>query len=394
MKSWKFLLVDDSNVSIKILEDIFINNGYTDITSVYSAYEAIDFLLSKNYAGISRPVDIIITDLFMPGINGIEFCKKIRRIEEYRDIPIVMITSSSDIDSLKEAFESGIIDYIRKPFNPIELLTRIKAILNFKEEVEKRQLRELEIEKMNQNLIEDLSIANHLQFQMLPKNIISELITIKGYYMPVTFLGGDLYYWHAIGNGKYGIALIDVMGHGTATSMICMSIRSLLPELMSKSTSSVELVQSLNKYMCDFNNQLTQIKYHLTMIYLIIDVLNKTIEYVNAGHPPVFLLEKSKDMKPLDKGCIPIGILDDIEVVNEIVKYNETSCIFMYSDGLIDLIKDNNIPFEYIMSLIDINSINSITLPVESFLDQIKLIPRPDDISVVILELRLKQVIK
>lgn len=389
MNSWKFLLVDDSNVSIKILEDILINNGYTEITSVNSAQEAIDFLLSKNYAGINRPIDIIVTDLFMPGINGIEFCKKIHRIEEYRDIPIVMITSSSDIDNLKEAFESGIIDYIQKPFNPIELVTRIKAILSFKEEVSRRQLRELEIEKINRNLIEDLSIANHLQFQMLPKNIISETISIKGYYVPVTFLGGDLYYWHRIGGGKYGVALIDVMGHGTATSMICMYIRSLLPELISKSTDSVELVKSLNKYMRDFNNQLTQGQYHFTMIYIIVDVLNKTIEYVNAGHPPVYLLEKSKDIKLLDKGCIPIGILNDIEIENEIIHYTETSCIFMYSDGLKDLVRDNNITFEYILSLIDVNNINSsFTLPIEKFLDRIKLISRPDDISVVTLELR------
>lgn len=389
MNSWKFLLVDDSNVSIKILEDILINNGYTEITSVNSAQEAIDFLLSKNYAGINRPIDIIVTDLFMPGINGIEFCKKIHRIEEYRDIPIVMITSSSDIDNLKEAFESGIIDYIQKPFNPIELVTRIKAILSFKEEVSRRQLRELEIEKINRNLIEDLSIANHLQFQMLPKNIISETISIKGYYVPVTFLGGDLYYWHRIGGGKYGVALIDVMGHGTATSMICMYIRSLLPELISKSTDSVELVKSLNKYMRDFNNQLTQGQYHFTMIYIIVDVLNKTIEYVNAGHPPVYLLEKSKDIKLLDKGCIPIGILNDIEIESEIIHYTETSCIFMYSDGLKDLVRDNNITFEYILSLIDVNNINSsFTLPIEKFLDRIKLISRPDDISVVTLELR------
>ncbi|HEY9062937.1 MAG TPA: fused response regulator/phosphatase [Pseudobacteroides sp.] len=389
MNNWKFLLVDDSNVSIKILEDILINNGYTDITSVNSAQEAIDFLLSKNYAGINRPIDIIITDLFMPGINGIEFCRKIHRIEEYRDIPIVMITSSNDIDNLKEAFDSGIIDYIRKPFNPIELVTRIKAILRFKEEVSRRQLRELEIEDINRNLIEDLSIANHLQFQMLPKNIISKPISIKGYYVPVTFLGGDLYYWHRVGGGKYGVALIDVMGHGTATSMICMYIRSLLPELISKSTDSVELVKSLNKYMRDFNNQLTQVQYHFTMIYIIVDVLNKTIDYVNAGHPPVYLLEKSKEIKLLDKGCIPIGIMDDIEIENEIIRYTETSCIFMYSDGLKDLVRDNNITFEYILSLIDINNINSsFTLPIEKFLDRIKQMSRPDDISVVTLELR------
>ncbi len=389
MKNWKFLIIDDSNISIRILEDIFISNGYTDIKSVNSANEAIDYLLSINYASVDTSVDIIITDLFMPGLDGIELCRKIHRIDKYKDIPIVMLTSVNDIDRLKEAFEAGITDYIYKPFTPIELLIRIKSILNFRDEVEKRKLREFEIERINQNLIEDLSIANHLQFQMLPKNIISESFSIKGYYLPVTFLGGDLYYWHAIGDGKYGIALIDVMGHGTATSMICMYLRSLLPELICKSTDSIDLVRVLNKYMYEFNKQLTQNQYYFTMIYIIVDVLNKTIEYVNAGHPPAYFIEKSRDLLRLDKGCIPIGIMEDIEITNEVVKYCETSCILMYSDGLHDLLRDNNITFEYIISLIDVNKLDSsITLLFENFLDRMKSMPRIDDISVVTLELR------
>ena len=118
------LIVDDSPVNIRILESILERSGYDTIIAM-DGPECLE--KSKK----SCP-DLVLLDIKMPGMSGIDVCKILSQDKETKDIPIIFITASMDDGLLLDAFESGGIDYVRKPINRVELLARIKSVLTQK----------------------------------------------------------------------------------------------------------------------------------------------------------------------------------------------------------------------------------------------------------------------
>lgn len=114
----KVLVVDDEKTLVKALTFNLEKEGY-EVVAAYDGEEALKQIESND-------PDIVILDLMLPGLDGFEVC---RRVRKNLDIPIIMLTAKGDdIDKIL-GLELGADDYITKPFNPRELLARIKAIL-------------------------------------------------------------------------------------------------------------------------------------------------------------------------------------------------------------------------------------------------------------------------
>jgi len=142
----RILIVDDSEDSRDITKAALLSAGYKMLETASSAWEAYKYLdIGTGSTGGAVPVDIILLDIVMPEVDGIEACARIRSDARYADIPIIMVTSLADMDSLGNAFIAGANDYITKPINRIELLARVRAALKLKAELIRRQEREREL---------------------------------------------------------------------------------------------------------------------------------------------------------------------------------------------------------------------------------------------------------
>ncbi|MEA2904096.1 MAG: phosphoserine phosphatase RsbU/P [Alphaproteobacteria bacterium] len=141
----RILVVDDAEDSRDIIEAALLSGGYKDIVPAVSGWEAIKFLDVGRDASGRPAADIVLLDIMMPEIDGIETCARIRNDPRYVDIPIIMVTSLDDMDSLANAFMAGANDYVTKPLNRIELIARVRAALKLKAELERRQAREREL---------------------------------------------------------------------------------------------------------------------------------------------------------------------------------------------------------------------------------------------------------
>ena len=114
----KILVVDDEKLLVKGIKFNLENEGYS-VDACYDGETAVQMAASGEYS-------LIILDLMMPGLDGLEACQKIRA---FSTVPIIMLTArSEDADKLL-GFESGADDYITKPFNILELKARIRALL-------------------------------------------------------------------------------------------------------------------------------------------------------------------------------------------------------------------------------------------------------------------------
>src|SRR5580704_17749673 len=78
-------------------------------------------------------------------MDGVEVCARIRNHQRYADLPIIMVTSVDDMDTLSNAFVAGANDYVTKPVNRMELIARVRAALRLKAELDRRQAREREL---------------------------------------------------------------------------------------------------------------------------------------------------------------------------------------------------------------------------------------------------------
>lgn len=142
----RILIVDDSEDSRDITEGALLSAGYKDVVLAGSARKALKLLdIGEPSGKDAAPIDIILLDILMPEIDGIEACARIRNDGRYNDIPIIMVTALADTDSLANAFVAGANDYIHKPMNRIELLARVRAALKLKAELVRRKEREREL---------------------------------------------------------------------------------------------------------------------------------------------------------------------------------------------------------------------------------------------------------
>jgi diguanylate cyclase (GGDEF)-like protein len=139
------LIVDDSPDARLLLEAILKSAGHKDIYLATSGSDALTYFSNDNLKGADRGVELILMDVTMPEMNGIEACRRIKTIEHFQDVPVIMVTANTNPDNLQMAFDAGATDYITKPPNKVELLARVRSALRLKQEMDRRKLREREL---------------------------------------------------------------------------------------------------------------------------------------------------------------------------------------------------------------------------------------------------------
>ena len=116
------LIVDDSESIREVVSFTLENAGYNVLVGI-DGKDALKFLDGKN------EIDLLITDLYMPNMNGIELIKAVRADDHYKRIPILFLTTESQRDKKMEAKSAGATGWIIKPFVPAKLLSALNKVL-------------------------------------------------------------------------------------------------------------------------------------------------------------------------------------------------------------------------------------------------------------------------
>jgi sigma-B regulation protein RsbU (phosphoserine phosphatase) len=323
----RILIVDDSKLIRNMLTDLLMAEGFHDLKVATSANEAFAMLGLEGEGELD--VDLILMDVEMPQLDGITACRMIKTVPRLREVPIIIVTAKKGSKVIEEAFQAGAIDYIRKPIDRTELMARLRSVLRWKKETDLRKERE-------RILLKDLNLAKKLQQSVLTPPIINSQIEIDACYLPSEELSGDMYYWCQIDEHRYGVFLLDVMGHGVSSALVSMSVRSLLKDLVNSQVDPIEVMGSLNEHMA-LLYQTSSSSHFFTALYLLIDTKKQEIEYVNAGHPPgLFYKMKEEEILLLTKTCVPIGIRSNISIRKGHLSYEPPLRIILYTDGLVE----------------------------------------------------------
>ena len=150
-KDMKILIVDDAENMLLLLSDYLAGFGYNQITTAESSEQAIEHLTADPEVPASETVDLILMDIVMPGLDGIETCRQIKDGLGCGDVPVIMVTGLDGMEHVRQAFAAGAIDYVTKPFKRLELEVRVASALRLKQA--------MDVQKRTNTLLEEKNLA-------------------------------------------------------------------------------------------------------------------------------------------------------------------------------------------------------------------------------------------
>ena len=271
----------------------------------------------------------------MPGTNGYEVLEHMKADPALREIPVIMISALSELDSVIRCIELGAEDYLPKPFNPTLLRARVSASL------EKKRLRDA-VRASLARLEQEMDAARKLQLGMLPLVFPActpeQPVEIHALMDPAREVGGDLYDFFYASEHLLCFLVGDVSGKGAAAAMFMARTRSLVRmavqlwrQTNGDQITPVKIIEAVNHELCQNNRD----RMFVTLFLGVLDTKTGVLAYVNAGHIAPCVLHASGSIEPLtDKPAMPLAVRAGTAYQERTVTLLPDDTMFVFSDGV------------------------------------------------------------
>jgi sigma-B regulation protein RsbU (phosphoserine phosphatase) len=308
------LTVDDNVVNLKLLTSALLKEGYKTLS-------ASNGTQARQIASYEKP-DLIILDIMMPGEDGFEVIRRLKRDPRTASIPVIFLTSKSELDSKMLGFDLGAVDYVTKPFHVQEVIARVR--LHLKLSLATNSMIANQAEKLRQ--IHDAQAAMLVQPEDLPE------ASFGVHYMALLEAGGDFYDVLRVSEHIFGYFIADVSGHDLATGYMTSAVKALLKQNCIPLYQPIESVHMIN----DVLMEILPLGKYLTACYARLNRKTKTMAIINCGHPPVvYLPKKGKSRLIMLEGDV-LGAFREVYFGRQEIRVHKGDRFILYSDGLIE----------------------------------------------------------
>ncbi|MEA1880249.1 MAG: SpoIIE family protein phosphatase [Campylobacterota bacterium] len=325
------LIVDDQSFNLDLLEYSLKNQEYTTIIRASSAKSALEIITLNQ-------IDLIISDINMPEMDGLEMLQNIKSDKINQYIPIIMVTAKHE--ERHKALAYGCEDFLSKPIDPQELNYKVANLLKLKKFNDLQQFfnqkLEEEISRKEKQLKhfsqveQELKLAKQIQDSILPTHFTTNAnLDVFGKCIQASEVGGDFFDIFESNNGEYtNYIMADVSGHGFASALIATQFRSILRCELRNSSSLEQAIYTINNIFTKENNNDSMF---VTALFLRYNHNTHTIESINAGH---YNPLGNIDMR--HKSGIPVGIMPNIHYEVLTTQFNKGDSIILYTDGIVE----------------------------------------------------------
>ncbi|MBR9971312.1 fused response regulator/phosphatase [Magnetospirillum sulfuroxidans] len=317
------LVVDDNPFNRRMLEALIKTVGVGRIDLATDGIEGLAAIAAN------QP-DLVLLDVMMPNMDGLEMCRRLRADHALSDLPVLFITALEDAKSRTACFAAGGNDVISKPIDTDEVLARVRVHLQ----------NALLMGKLNayRNRVRDeLESARAAQATLIPTDSHLAAIrsrtglSIEGVVESSSELGGDFWTLFDAGPRRLGILAADFSGHGLAAAFNVFRLHVLLSRLPRRPPGPAAMMAQLNQEL----KLLLKPGEFAALFIGLIDLDEETLTYSGAATPaPVLIV----DGRPrfLDVAGPPLGAFADAEYDESTVVFPANASLLVYSDALIE----------------------------------------------------------
>lgn len=322
----RLLVADDSDIILSLVS-LVAQHQELEFIPARSGTEAL--LLFEQ-----TDPDVVLTDFEMPGLNGLELCREIKRVIGTRFVPIVMMTASSERAVRDQALQLGVIEFLEKPLSPGELSCRLNTL---------SELARLHqgLERHKEEAEQEMSLAKHIlgrvvqrERERLPVHLHMETLTTQR-------ANGDLCVYRRTLTGNDRGMICDATGHGLSSGICTLPLAETFLSMAPQAFRLEAIFQEANSKLLA---RLPVDRFVCTLMYEL-DPVERRFSVLNAGLPNAYLLRMDGSVHVFPSVLPPAGIspfeLKDIPL--EVTRVESGDRFLAFTDGLSDLMPEESI---------------------------------------------------
>ncbi len=322
----RVMIVDDNRVNRHLLMALLERGGIRHVEMAEDGNDALARMDSF------RP-DLILLDLMMPGMDGFEMCRRLRADPRWADLPVLVQSSLSRAEDRARAFAAGVTDYVTKPINAIELLSRVRIHLQNRALVSDLQMYRRRTEA-------ELDLARKMQERLMPsaerlaESEAATGIAIDAHFAPSSELGGDFWDLRRDGRGRLVVYLVDFSGHGVGAALNTFRLHTIVQRMDFSAFDPSRFLESVNRRLC----ALLPSGQFATMLAGVVDPETDRFLYASAGSTrPMVWGPGEAEPRFCDSSGLPLGLLPSAAYETRAVDLPPGGRLFLYSDAAIEI---------------------------------------------------------
>ncbi|MGE5209012.1 MAG: PP2C family protein-serine/threonine phosphatase [Alphaproteobacteria bacterium] len=328
----EILVVDDDSMSRRVLMRLLGAAGY-DCRVSKDGIEALDSIHAK-------PPSLLLLDFDMPGLNGAEVLDRLRSDANtaVAQVPVIMLTAHGSEQSEVSCLQAGADDFVTKPLNSSVLRARIETQLRLRSMRRQLERQNDELEKWRRDLERDLAAARLTQQSLIPqKPLVLPGWQVATCYRPVIQVGGDIYGWLQMKNGRILFWIADGTGHGAAAALLTTLAKLLFQHGLEHDTP-VSLMEAVDH---DFRSIFGSRSF-MTAMCIALDPATGHASVVGAGHPPLLIARHNGTTQSIASVAPPLGLIKRPAFTETPIELRPGDAFLLYTDGLLRWNKDEH----------------------------------------------------
>src|SRR5215471_5658329 len=318
----QILIVDDDATSRNLLARMLTAAGYV-CSGTDNASDALKLVRKEQPA-------VLLLDFLMPVMDGAEALRRLRADPNpgVAQTPVIMLTGHGE--SEVTCLSAGADDFVIKPINAEVLQARIETQLRLHAMRVQLQQQNQELEAWRRNTERDLAAARLTQQSLIPQKAPKlEGWEIAACYRPVIEVGGDIYGWLPIKNGRWLFWIADATGHGASAALMTTLAKLLFHHGHEEHDQPAKIMEAVN-------NDLRGIfagRSFMSAMCVALDPKTGEASVVGAGHPPLLVTRFGRGTEAVPSSAPPLGLVEQSQFSETVLQLNPGDAFTLYTDG-------------------------------------------------------------
>ncbi len=324
----RVLIVDDNEFNRKSLALVIRRAGITQIAFAENGLEGM--------TAVDRfHPDLVLLDVAMPVMDGLEMCRALRRNAMHAELPVLFQTALDSDEEQVRCFDAGGNDFISKPIKPGECVARVRH------QLEKRKLFN-DLAGFRERVQRELSHARAMQHSLLPESrrlmAVAERygLTLDAHFETSSELGGDFWGVYPLDDRRVGFLIIDFAGHGITAAINTFRLHTLIDRFPMQHVAPSQWLAQLNGALKD----VLPTGQFATAFFGVLDLTTDTLTFAAAGSPNPVLGNPAPgaglDIRLLNSAGLVLGVSRRAQYVDQSYRMPRGGFLFLYSDALIE----------------------------------------------------------